>query len=138
MTRGHRVAAVAALALSAPLGLGACSSDKKAEVSTTSESTTTSTAAAVNSGPTVDVVEFAFTPGDEGVKVGDTVTWRNDGDSKHTVTPKAAADGSTPWTSTQLEPGQTFVQTFSTAGTYAYFCSIHPDRMSGTITVSPT
>jgi plastocyanin len=136
MTRSHRIVATAAFALCAPLLFGACSSDKKAEPTTTSEQTTTSSAAAVNTGPTVDVVEFAFTPGDETVKVGDTVTWKNDGDSNHTVTPRTLADGSVPWASQQIEPGQTFVQTFSTPGTYAYFCSIHPDRMSGTVTVN--
>ena len=137
MTRGHRVAAVAALTLCAPLVLGACSSDKKVDTaSASSSSTTTSAPPAVNAGPTVEVVEFSFNPGEESVKVGDTVTWKNDGNSKHTVTPRPLPDGSKPWDSTGIEPGQSFVQTFRTPGTYAYFCSIHPDVMSGTVTVS--
>ena len=136
MTRGHRLVAVAALTLCAPLVLGACSSDKKVDAASDSSSTTTTAPVNVNSGPTVEVVEFAFNPGEESVKAGDTVTWKNDGNSKHTVTPKPLPDGSKPWDSTGIEPGQSFVQTFSAPGSYAYFCSIHPDVMSGTVTVS--
>jgi plastocyanin len=137
MTRGHRIAVVAALTLGAALVLGACSSDKKVDTAASNSSSTASSAPVnVNSGPTVDVVEFSFTPGDEAVKVGDTVTWKNNGNSKHTVTPKPLADGSVPWVSSQIEPTETFVQTFSEPGTYSYFCSIHPDRMAGTVTVT--
>jgi plastocyanin len=136
MTRNHRVAAIAAFTLCAPLVLGACSSDKKVDSASESSSTTTTAAASVNSGPTVEVVEFGFTPGDETVKVGDTVTWKNDGTSNHTVTPAKLADGTSPWQSAQIEPGETFVQTFSNPGSYAYVCSIHPDRMSGNVTVT--
>lgn len=132
--RTPRLVALTALALGAPLLLGACSSDKK--VDTASDSSSASSSTAVNSGPTVDVTEFAFTPSAEVVSADETITWRNDGHSKHTVTPKPLPDGSVPFTSTQIEPGETFVQTFNTPGTYAYFCSIHPDRMSGTVTVN--
>ena len=137
MTLGHRVAAVAALTLCAPLVLGACSSDKKvdsASDSSASTTTTTNPADAVNTGPEVEVVEFSFTPSVETVKVGDTVTWKNNGNSKHTVT--SSPGSPTTFSSPNLEPGKTFVQTFSTPGTWSYFCSIHPDRMSGSVTVS--
>ncbi len=136
MTRSHRVAAVAALTLCAPLVLGACSSDKKVDTASDSSSSTTTTnpTDAVNTGPEVEVVEFSFTPSDETVKVGDTVTWKNDGNSKHTVTSTEGSPAT--FSSPNLEPGKTFVQTFSAPGTYSYFCSIHPDRMSGTVTVS--
>jgi plastocyanin len=139
MTRGHRVAAVAVLALSAPLVLGACSNDSTNDTATADSSTTsTQTNVVVNTGPTVEVTEFSFTPSAETVGLGETVTWRNVGDSSHTVTPEKLADGSTPFESSrQIGPDQTFVQTFTAAGSYAYFCSIHPDRMSGTLTVSP-
>ena len=41
MTRGHRIAAVALLALSAPLVLGACSDDKNDTATADSSTTTT-------------------------------------------------------------------------------------------------
>lgn len=131
--RVRRAAGLVALGLCAPLMFGACSSDKK---NVTSSDTSSTSSTAVNSGPTVEVTEFAFTPSTETVSANETITWRNDGDSKHTVTPEPLADGTLPFTSTQIEPGQTFVWGFNAPGTYAYFCSIHPDRMSGTVVVN--
>jgi plastocyanin len=134
-----------ALALAVPVLAGACSDDNGDDVSagsnsstsTSTTSTTSSSGGPVNTGPTVEVTEFAYTPSGETVGVGQTVTWTNVGDSPHTVTPRASGDGTSPFESTQIGPGETFVQTFNTPGSYAYFCSIHPDRMSGTITVNP-
>ena len=136
MTRGHRIAAVALLALSAPLVLGACSDDNDTATADSS-TTTTETNVVVNTGPTVEVDEFSFTPSAETAKLGETVTWRNVGNSPHTVTAEELPDGSQPFASPSVAPDTTFVQTFTAAGSYAYFCSIHPDRMSGTLTVSP-
>jgi plastocyanin len=143
MSRGHRIIAVGALTLAIPLVGGACSDDGDdvaTESSSTSTSSTSSTAPSggpVNTGPTVEVTEFAYTPSGETVGIGQTVTWTNAGNSPHTVTPRPAADGTRPFESTQIGPGETFVQTFNTAGSYSYFCSIHPDRMSGSVTVNP-
>jgi len=137
MSTRQRIAALTALVCVAPLLLGACSSDDTTATEA-SDASSTSSSVAVNTGPTVEVTEFAFTPSAENVTVGETLTWKNDGTANHTVTPEKAADGSAPFDSTQLEPGESFVQTFSAPGSYAYFCSIHPDRMSGTIVVAPS
>jgi plastocyanin len=128
---------LAVVAVVAPLAFGACSDDDSTTTEAADESSTTSSAAVVNTGPTVEVEGLSFAPSVENVVVGDTVTWSNTGDSRHTVTPEPLPDGSDPWTSTPLDPGQTFVQTFNTAGTYQYFCSIHPDRMTGSVVVAP-
>lgn len=46
----------------------------------------------------------------------------------------AHADGA--FGSTALfNPGQTFEHTFASAGTFHYYCSVHPQQMTGTITV---
>lgn len=135
MSTRRRIAALTALVCTAPLLLGACSSSDDKAATESSDSSSTSSVA-VNTGPTVEVTEFAFTPSAENVTVGETLTWKNDGTANHTVTPEKAADGTAPFDSTQLEPGESFVQTFNTPGSYAYFCSIHPDRMSGTIVVA--
>lgn len=137
MTRAHRLAATAALVLAVPTLLAACSDDSSDNETSSNSSSTTSSTAAVNTGPTVEVIEFSFTPGAESVGVGETVTWTNEGNSPHTVTPEELDDGSMPFESTQIAPGETFVQTFSTPGSYAYICSIHPDRMSGSVIVNP-
>lgn len=61
-----------------------------------------------------------FSPQRELVLIGDTVTWQNQDSSSHTAT---ARDGS--FDSNYLQPGATFSRTFSTPGTYVYFCRIH-------------
>ena len=35
-----------------------------------------------------------------------------------------------------MTPGELFSVTFDTAGTFAYFCAIHPNDMRATITVA--
>lgn len=135
MTRGHRIATLAVLALTTPLVLAACSDDDNKTA--TADSSSTSSTAAVNTGPTVEVIDFGFSPSSETVDVGETITWSNEGDSPHTVTPEELADGSLPFDSTRIAPSETFLQTFNTAGTYAYYCSIHPDRMTGSVIVNP-
>jgi hypothetical protein len=71
---------------------------------------------------------------------GDLVTWNYPtGDSKHTVT-QCADDTFTNctvgWSSGLLDPGQSFQQAFSSAGTFYYRCDIHPDKMFGQLNVS--
>jgi len=77
----------------------------------------------------VTIKDFEFTPSAITIKVGDTVTWTNNGPSIHTVT---ADDGS--FDSGDLSGGKTFSHTFQTAGTFAYHCSLHP-FMKATVTV---
>ncbi|HJU14517.1 MAG TPA: plastocyanin/azurin family copper-binding protein [Candidatus Nitrosotalea sp.] len=69
------------------------------------------------------------------IQVGDTVTWRNDDSAVHTVssgTPNLGVDGR--MDSGIMNPGSTFSHTFDKAGTYGYYCLIHP-WMTGTINV---
>jgi plastocyanin len=63
------------------------------------------------------------------VAVGTTVAWTNNDSTIHT----SVANGSQ-WNSGSISPGQTFRFTFSTAGTFSYRCTIHPN-MVGTVTV---
>ena len=141
-TRVARWGGLLAVALCGSMVFGACSSSKKSDTAATATTTTveatTSTAAAqtpVNSGATIETSEFLFSPSVITVKAGDTVTWTDAGSSKHTVTPDVPAGLTPAFQSTSIAPGETFVATFLLPGTYQYFCSIHPDRMSGTITV---
>jgi plastocyanin len=84
---------------------------------------------AAGGGSTVEIKNFMFTPKTLTVPAGTTVTWKFDDSTEHTV---AANDNS--FTSSALANGQTFTHAFSTAGTVAYHCSIHP-FMTGTIIV---
>jgi plastocyanin len=79
----------------------------------------------------VSVQDNTFKPGTVKVKVGDTVTWTNEGGIAHTVT---ATDGAG-FDSGTLAPGATFSFTADKAGTISYVCNFHPG-MQGTIEVS--
>jgi len=81
-------------------------------------------------GAAVSIVDFAFQPGSVEVPVGGSVTWTNNGSATHTVTSDSGA-----FDSGQLAPGASFSQTFDTAGTFTYHCSIHP-QMTGTVIVT--
>lgn len=70
----------------------------------------------------------SFQPGNVTIKVGSSVTWVNQDVVEHAPT---ADDGS--WAG-DLPVRGSFTQSFKTAGTFAYHCSIHP-MMTGTIVV---
>jgi plastocyanin len=74
---------------------------------------------------------FSFSPQTFAVPVGATVTWINHDNAAHMV---MSADNRFK-KSPVLKAGQRFSNTFATAGTYPYFCSIHP-RMTGKIIVN--
>lgn len=63
------------------------------------------------------------------VSAGTTVSFLNSDKTTHTST----ADGGL-WSSSSIAPGKRFNVTLSTAGRFAYHCTIHPN-MAGTITV---
>jgi plastocyanin len=74
--------------------------------------------------------DFSFTPKSMTVKAGTTVTWTNQDDIPHTVTSTTKQ-----FRSNALDTDDKFTFTFSTPGTYDYFCSLHP-KMTGTIVVA--
>jgi plastocyanin len=84
------------------------------------------TAHAEESKVTID--NFTFSPAELKVKVGDTVTWSNHDDIPHTVVSAGK------FRSKAMDTDGTFSFTFTTAGEYKYFCSLHP-HMTGTIKV---
>ena len=77
----------------------------------------------------VKIDNFAFAPQRVVVKAGTTVTWINDEDIPHTV-----ASSTKLFKSNALDTRDKFSFTFTTAGAYEYFCSLHP-HMTGTIVV---
>ena len=79
----------------------------------------------------VKIANFAFDPNAVTAKVGDTITWTNSDSTGHTATVKDQAACTTP----TLASGASGSITFTQAGTYSFFCKIHP-TMTGTITVS--
>ena len=63
------------------------------------------------------------------VPVGTTVMWKNDDDIPHTV---VSLDGT--FRSQALDTEDKYSFTFDKAGTYEYFCSLHP-QMTGKVVV---
>ena len=77
----------------------------------------------------VQIQNYAFAPGTLTVPVGTTVTWTNLDSASHTST---ATGGE--WDSGNLSQGESFSHAFTTAGSFDYACSYHPN-MTGTIVV---
>lgn len=83
-------------------------------------------------GTTVVMENIGFEPAELTVEVGETVTWvNNDAGLIHTVT---AEDGT--FDSGQITENEEFSYTFEEPGTHPYRCDVHPNRMTGTITVT--
>jgi plastocyanin len=69
------------------------------------------------------------------IKVGETVEWKNVGNSVHhassdpstAVNPAEVSNppGAKPFDSGFLQPGQSFTYTFTVPGTYKYICAPH-------------
>ena len=100
--------------------------------------TTTSSVSIVSGASTLTT--DAFSPNPIQVSVGTTVTWTNNDSQPHTVTSGSNGQpdnkfNSSPNFNPLLNPGQTFSFTFTQAGNYPYFCTLHPN-MVGTVSVS--
>jgi plastocyanin len=135
------IAALVALSL----GLAACG-DSGSD-STSTEAETTPPASEESSGETesteseaapsgkaaksekVDIVEFTYQPDPVVVQTGGKVVWQNQDAAPHTAT---ADDGS--FDTGTIEKGKIGSETFKEAGTFTYFCEIHP-TMKGTVEV---
>ena len=84
---------------------------------------------------TVEIVGFAFAPAELTISAGSEVTFTNLDDFSHTAT---AGTGDDPmpavFDSGRLQKGDSFSYVFVDAGTFAYYCAVHPS-MEGSITV---
>ena len=78
----------------------------------------------------VSVGDNFYSPRSITIGVGDTVTWKNNGAAAHSAT---ADDGS--FDTGIFNGGQSRSETFTSAGTVPYFCTVHGTAQSGTIEV---
>ena len=79
--------------------------------------------------PEVKIDNFSFGPAELTIPEGTTVTWVNRDDVPHTVVSTDKA-----FKSKVLDTDDKFSFKFDKAGTYPYFCSIHP-KMTGKVVV---
>ena len=108
--------AIAAAVLGAVIGTGLAGGVMVARAQTT--------AAAIS------IDNFTFNPPKLTVKAGTKVTWTNKDDIPHGI----AASGNAFARSNAMDTDDAYSFTFTTPGTYQYFCYIHP-HMTGTIVV---
>jgi amicyanin len=73
----------------------------------------------------VTIQNFAYSPSNIQVKVGTTVTWTNQDSAPHTVTFKNGMKDSG-----LLRQGQSFSYTFTTPGTFDYYCTLHSNMVA--------
>jgi plastocyanin len=94
-------------------------------------------------GTIVDPQDLSFRAATITVAVGDTVSWTN-----HSIVPHTATEdhnlwnltghyGATPINPAGVAPDVTVQRTFA-AGTYHYFCEVHPKQMHGVVAVPVT
>src|SRR5882672_3832667 len=77
----------------------------------------------------VKIDNFSFGPETLTVQTGTTVTWTNRDDIPHTV---VSTNGI--FKSKVRDTDEKFSYTFAKAGTYSYYCSVHP-KMTGKVVV---
>jgi plastocyanin len=111
----------------------ACSSSSATTAPTaapTSPATAPSSGGGGAAGTAVTIKDFAFDPTTLTAKVGQEITWTNQGNATHSVTFDTGGVDSG-----SLSSGMTFKQTFNTAGSFTYHCKFH-SSMQGTVTVT--
>ena len=102
------------------LGIGAIGADRNGFLASAQQKPETTE---------VKIDNFSFGPATLTVPAGTTVSWTNRDDIPHTV---VSTDGV--FKSKVLDTDEKFSFTFSKAGSYPYFCSIHP-KMTGKVIV---
>lgn len=136
MRRTYLIALVAVVSL---LGVSCSNGDEGGSEASPAAEAETSTS--------VEIKAFEFVPSELDVSVGDVVEWTNEDDILHTVTSGIGQEQGAPGVSENVDAqpdgmfdeevdgvGATFSFTFEEAGTYEYYCAIHPG-MTGTINV---
>jgi plastocyanin len=86
------------------------------------------TVAAQDATNVITIDNFTFTPKELTVAVGTTVKWVNHDDIPHTVVEKK-----TSFRSKALDTDDSYSFTFASAGTFDYFCGLHPHMVGKVI-----
>jgi plastocyanin len=115
-----RSVSIAVLTVAAVIGVGTVAVGRKDLLASAQQKAETTE---------VKIDNFSFGPATLTVPVGTSVTWTNRDDIPHTV---VSTEGV--FKSKVLDTDEKFAYTFSKAGTYPYFCSIHP-KMTGKVIV---
>ena len=83
-----------------------------------------------------ETADGCFIPSMVTIDIGGEVIWENNDTAAHTITSGTAVEGpSGVFDSSLVMAGSSFSHTFDAAGTFDYFCMVHP-WMAGTVMVS--
>jgi len=83
-----------------------------------------------------ETADGCFIPSTVTIDVGGEVIWENNDTAAHTITSGTAVDGPDGhWDSSLVMAGSIFSHMFDEAGTFDYFCMVHP-WMAGSVVVS--
>lgn len=89
---------------------------------------------------TVQIMDTGFVPDRMDVMEGGKVVWKNMTQKEHTVTAKMKSGepgqekDKPSFDSGPIKPGASWEYTFTKAGTFEYYCTLHP-KMTGTVVV---
>ena len=85
--------------------------------------------------PGCELTDSCFMPSTVVIALGGTVTWENTDNAAHTATSGSPTDGPDGvWDSSLMMVNGSYSVTLDEAGTYPYFCMVHP-WMQGTVVV---
>ena len=88
-----------------------------------------------SSTPGCEATDDCFIPSTVTIDVGSEVIWENTDNAAHTATSGTPTDGPDGvWDSSLMMVGGSYSKMFAEAGTYPYFCMVHP-WMQGTVIV---
>ena len=129
------------LACGALLTLGACGDDEGDNAGTTAPAATTTTDTGTTGTTTetgaageeveIEIKDFAYSPADATVKVGQTVKWKQEDTAPHDVDSQSGPEIKAP----VMQKGQEYEYVAKEAGKVEYICSIHP-QMKATLTIT--
>ncbi len=85
-----------------------------------------------------ETADGCFIPSPVTINVGGIVTWENNDTAAHTATGGSATEGpSGVFDSSLIMAGSSFSHTFEDAGTFDYFCMVHPWMVGAVIVEDP-
>jgi plastocyanin len=87
----------------------------------------------LRSGATISVGDFQFNPERVRVRLGSTLRWKFEGSSLHDLT---VASGPRGFSSPNMNGDRIYRKKFKAAGTYRFYCTLHPTKMVQEIRVA--
>lgn len=97
-----------------------CGTKPKTVNPVTTTPTGLSTEVATNN--TVTILNFSFSPSSLTIKKGESVTWLNEDSAPHAINFET-------FSSDTFSKGESYSKTFNEAGSFNYYCSIHPSMI---------